>query len=272
MPLFKLPDGRDLAWDSYGAPSGAPAFYLHGAGSSRLEPAYADLWAREFGIRLLAVDRPGYGGSTPTRNPGFVSFADDLLQLADSLQLERFAAIGMSAGGPHALHVAMHAPSRITGVALINASSESAHEAWRATPLMLRAVTKLAAIRPLLRRLAAALKNDPERFCARPARSEGWNAETTRRFVAAATEGMRQPDAVDTMLEEAQRVLTQPWALDWSVLPCRVLALCGERDPGRWFYRALAGRSWRVTLVPLPGGHQPFVSETAWAQIARHVS
>lgn len=269
MQLFKLPDGRYLAWNRYGDALGSPVFYLHGAGSSRLEAAYADDHAKRFGLRLIAVDRPGYGQSTKSPDPGFDQFASDLLHLADGLRIDRFGVIGMSAGGPHALHLAALAPTRVAGVGLVNASSDSTHDAWRATPAWLR-LTKLMAVRPVLKQLAIRLKENPTGFCARAERREGWTAGRVGLFVDAASEGMRQDDAVNTMLEEAQRVLTRPWGLDWAGMPCDILALCGERDPGRWFYQEQSKRLSRLSVVKIPGGHQPFVSETEWRALAAH--
>lgn len=269
MAIFKLPDGRELAWTTYGDADGAPLFYLHGGGSSRLEPAYAEVYARRLRLRLIAVDRPGYGQSTRSPAPGFVAFAHDLLALADALELPRFGVIGMSAGAPHALHAAALAPERVRLVALINGSSDSRHPASKTMPLSMRLLTKIAAAPPLLRRFVGRLKSDPAGFTAGAARREQWNEEAIAQFVAAVGEGMRQDAAVETMVGEAQRVLRQPWGLDWGLLRCPVLVLCGEGDPGRWFYREMARRLPNLKFVPIPGGHQPRVGEAAWGHIAR---
>ncbi|HEY1077959.1 MAG TPA: alpha/beta hydrolase [Fontimonas sp.] len=269
MQLFRLSDGRCLAWQAYGEPAGVPLFYFHGAGSSRLEAAYADAHTRQLGLRLIAVDRPGYGHSTPTRQSGFQAFAQDVLELADALQLDRFGVVGMSAGGPHALHLAALAGSRVVGVGLVNASSNASDDAWRATPLPLRLLTRLASRVWLLRRFARRIKDDPRGLCRGAERTEAWAQAQVEQFVAATTEGMRQDGAVDTMLEEARRVLCKDWGLDWSRIDGPVLALCGQRDPGRWYYREKAQRIDTLSVVEIAGGHQPFISASAWQQLAR---
>jgi pimeloyl-ACP methyl ester carboxylesterase len=63
---FALPDGRVLGWAEYGDQVGSPVVYLHGTPGSRL--SRPDDTALE-GIRLITLDRPGYGRSTPVRRP-----------------------------------------------------------------------------------------------------------------------------------------------------------------------------------------------------------
>jgi pimeloyl-ACP methyl ester carboxylesterase len=70
------------------------------------------------GVRLLTVDRPGYGGSDPRPDPTLLDWADDVQALADRLRLERFAMVGWSAGGGYALACAAGMPGRISAVGL----------------------------------------------------------------------------------------------------------------------------------------------------------
>ncbi|MDQ1544718.1 MAG: hypothetical protein QOK08_2356 [Actinomycetota bacterium] len=70
----------------------------------------------ERGIRLLSYGRPGYGGSTVLPERDVASAASDVAQIADTLGLDRFAVMGHSGGGPHALACAALLPDRISGV------------------------------------------------------------------------------------------------------------------------------------------------------------
>ncbi|HEV7622536.1 MAG TPA: alpha/beta fold hydrolase [Amnibacterium sp.] len=70
-------------------------------------------------VRLVTWARPGYGGST--RRPGrtVADGAADAAVVADALGLGRFAAVGYSGGGPHAIVGGALLPGRVTAVATL---------------------------------------------------------------------------------------------------------------------------------------------------------
>jgi pimeloyl-ACP methyl ester carboxylesterase len=90
-------DGRTLAYCEWGHPTGSPVLLVHGGPGSRLLCPDEDATAAA-GVRLLTVDRPGYGGSDARPDPTLLGWADDVQALADRLGLERFAVVGFSAG------------------------------------------------------------------------------------------------------------------------------------------------------------------------------
>jgi pimeloyl-ACP methyl ester carboxylesterase len=62
--LIDLPDGRKLAYAEYGKPDGHPILHFHGSMSSRLEPLFfGDDLLNHYGLRFIALDRPGMGQS-----------------------------------------------------------------------------------------------------------------------------------------------------------------------------------------------------------------
>lgn len=67
MTTRRLPvgHGRVMTLDDAGDPAGVPLLYLHGTPDSRLARPADDAVAARAGVRLLALDRPGYGGSDP---------------------------------------------------------------------------------------------------------------------------------------------------------------------------------------------------------------
>lgn len=112
---LRLTDGRRLGWAELGDPAGAPFFFLHGApGSRRI------LRARDAveGVRFICPDRPGYGLSSPHRGRTLLTFARDLLELADALGVERFVVAGTSGGCPYAAALAWLAPHRVQALGL----------------------------------------------------------------------------------------------------------------------------------------------------------
>lgn len=113
-----LGDGRRLAFDDVGDPSGRAVFYLHGIPDSRLCRHPDDSIAEELAIRLISVDRPGYGDSDPDLDGTFMSLAADVAALADHLALAGYGCFGWSGGGLYALACAVHDRARVSGVAV----------------------------------------------------------------------------------------------------------------------------------------------------------
>lgn len=117
---MRLSDGRDLSYAEYGDPDGVPALYFHGTPGGRLEGRLFEEAARDEGVRFIALDRPGYGRSTLHRGRKLTDFPRDVAQLADALDLDRFAVIGTSGGGPHAQACAAAMPERLTSATIIS--------------------------------------------------------------------------------------------------------------------------------------------------------
>ncbi|MCO6412307.1 MAG: alpha/beta hydrolase [Thiogranum sp.] len=114
-----LPDGRQLGYARYGCAEGYPVVYFHGLPGSRYECRLLQDAAGALGVRILAPERPGYGLST--RQPGrrLSQWPQDITALADSLDIETFSVVGVSAGGPCALACAHALPRRVAGVAVV---------------------------------------------------------------------------------------------------------------------------------------------------------
>ena len=115
-----LPDGRGLCYAEFGASNGIPVVYCHGFPGSRLEAAFADPVASTLGARLIAVDRPGMGMSDYCTGRTILGWADDVLSLVDSLELEQFSVLGVSGGAPYALACAFKLPQRVRSIAVVS--------------------------------------------------------------------------------------------------------------------------------------------------------
>jgi pimeloyl-ACP methyl ester carboxylesterase len=112
------PGGRVVSYASWGDPTGRPLLLLHGTPGSRLSRSPdTDLYKR-LGAHAVSFDRPGYGGSTAQRDRTILSVADDAVAVADALGWARFAVLGVSGGGPHALAVGLRAPERVHSLGL----------------------------------------------------------------------------------------------------------------------------------------------------------
>jgi pimeloyl-ACP methyl ester carboxylesterase len=118
--LVRLPDGRRLAFAEYGPHDGAPCIVLSGMPGSRVAPAWAfpEGLLADRGVRLLGIDRPGYGRSDPNPSTTALGVADDLAVLCAAVGLDRVAVLGISVGAPFALACAIRWPQRVSALLL----------------------------------------------------------------------------------------------------------------------------------------------------------
>lgn len=115
-----LPDRRTLGFAEFGPPNGKAVFWFHGTpGARRQIPPEARLAAEELGVRLIGIDRPGVGDSTPHLYPSLQDWAADIGKVADRLGIGRFGLIGLSGGGPYVLACAHAFPKRVVAAAIL---------------------------------------------------------------------------------------------------------------------------------------------------------
>lgn len=117
---FILPDGRKLGFIEYGDPHGFPIFAFHGTPGSRIWFKEDDDTSKAMGVRLVAVDRPGFGNSDQKQGRTFIEFADDVLELSKHLNLDRFSVMGVSGGGAYAAACSYKYPDHIHKAGLIS--------------------------------------------------------------------------------------------------------------------------------------------------------
>src|ERR671912_1216734 len=94
-------------------------FWHHGSPNIGAPPEPLFPAADRLGIRWVSYDRPGYGGSTPRPERDVASAAGDVSAVADAWGIERFAVMGHSSGGSHALACAALLPERVLGVVVV---------------------------------------------------------------------------------------------------------------------------------------------------------
>jgi len=116
----QLKDGRRLGFAEYGDLSGKPIIIFHDLWSNRTLRHPDDNILKQMGIRLIGIDRPGYGMSTRKPNRSFMDVVDDTMLLASGLNLKQFAVLGYSAGAPYALACAYRFPDIVTHCAVVS--------------------------------------------------------------------------------------------------------------------------------------------------------
>lgn len=112
-------DGEVIRVEEFGESDGKPLLVHAGSpGSRRLFRSDGELAAREFGLRLLSYDRPGYGGRPRRAGRRIADAVTDVRCIAGALGIERMGVSGFSGGGPYALASAALLPELVTGAAV----------------------------------------------------------------------------------------------------------------------------------------------------------
>jgi pimeloyl-ACP methyl ester carboxylesterase len=264
---LRLPDGRGLGWAEYGLETGRPLLYCHGCPGSRREAGFAAAAAERLGLRLLAVDRPGYGKSTGLPDRTLQSCAEDLAWLAARLGLENILILGVSGGGPFAAATARRLAERAEALGLVCPVGPLTGPGSPAGLPLRWSLLRLIRPRGLLWRWLAAFlarraESSPERVLHWVGRRLG---PADRQLLA--DPGVR-PLLVSSLAEALSRkgrglvpdlqALAGPWGFDPAELTCPVRIWHGldDRIVPPAFSRALASRMATAGAVFLAGeGH-----------------
>ncbi len=113
---------------------GLAVVFQHGLGADNAQCAEA--FPPDAGLRRITLDCP----ARPSRPFSIAGFAADVLAACDARGVRRFVAGGISMGAAIALRLAVHAPDRVLGLALVRPAW-----LWEAAPETLRAYAEVAA-------------------------------------------------------------------------------------------------------------------------------
>ncbi len=268
LHLTPLPDGRQLRWADCGDPDGLPVFFFHGGpGSHRpIVPGQSEI-AASLAVRLLCVERPGFGGSPRHPQRTLVGWADDVAALADAIGLRCFAVIGHSAGGPHALVCAARLGDRVTRAVAVgcgvpwNLAELSRHMDWQRRALRFLTLRMPWSLWLVYRSLPDP-KRQPEKLVRKmlaglpePDRELLADEELFRLAVDHTITGVT--DGFDGMVDELI-VLARPWGFDLESITVPTAIWCGTVDSAAPLAHSefLAEKIPGAELHPIPGeGH-----------------
>ena len=237
-------------------------------------------------VRLLSVDRPGYGGSQPLTDGACAtaaSAADDLAAVLDSLGVERAGVVGWSAGGRVALALAARRPDLVERVVVLATGAPDAEVPSLAPgepdPLdELRLLPPERALTELCERLGPLIPEDP---CSLDAlrllgadwadeealRADGVRARLGAMLHAAFAQGARG------LAGDIAAYCLRPWGFEPEAVRAETLLLYGSRDViadprhGRWWESRLPNA--RLEIVP-GAGHLLVVP--TWARVLSHLA
>jgi pimeloyl-ACP methyl ester carboxylesterase len=216
-----------------------------------LAPHLAAAAAR--GVRLVGVARPGFGGSSRLFDRTVAEAAADVVHVADRLDIGRFAVMGYSGGGPHALAAGGQAGSRAVGIATFGSPAPFSEDgSWfdgMRDPGALRSARHSRAAREEWERTASF---EPEQFIADD------YAALDGPLVSLAEEVGRASDLDAGGSVDDDLALVGPWGVDLATITAQVQILHGVQDRVVPFaHAARINRLCRsAKVIPLSGrGH-----------------
>jgi pimeloyl-ACP methyl ester carboxylesterase len=231
MPTIELSDGRALGYEEWGDPDGLPLFSLHGTPGCRLSRTPdSTLWAR-LRLRVVTVDRAGYGLSSSLVGRRVGHVGGDIAALADALGIGRFAIKGTSGGGPHALACAAELGDRVLACAA--ASSAALPEAGEIAGLIginresHRILTEegLVGMTRLISELRDGVLADPvagldAHVADSPTADQVWDARPEVRAIRreAIVEALRP--GPQGWIDDAMSLFGMDWGIDLSRITC----------------------------------------------------
>jgi pimeloyl-ACP methyl ester carboxylesterase len=264
----QTPDGRIVRTASYGPSDGFPVLWHHGNPGSRIAPLAGDE-LEAAGIRLVAFDRPGAGGSTPRAGRRVADVRDDVPAIAEAWELERFGTAGISGGGAFTLATAALFPERVVAAAVLSGAAPIDAEGLDFTAGMSETNTR-AAEDDETDREAELREGEPMRqaILADPQQALLGFAEE---FPPADRTALERPEIMNPIADgmaECLRVsaegwlddsgaFARPWGFDVAMIAVPVGIWQGQEDTAtpithaRW----LAARIPNAELHELEGGH-----------------
>ena len=231
-------DGSVIAVDVVGEPDAAPVLFCHGLADSRLSAHWFGQAAAELGLRILAPDRPGTGGSGPYQLGRLADWAEDAVLILDAVGAGTAALLGISGGGPYAAACAAAMPGRVRSLTLVSplgmpgwptrgmATGERfslvlARHAPAFSGWSMGRLDALARRRPdLFFRLAGTAMPDIDK---RVLREPG----VRESFLISYAEAFRRGSGG---VAQDLRLLTRPWGVDLRAITAPVLICHGDAD------------------------------------------
>ncbi len=257
LQVFELPDGRELAWREFGTTDGAPVIALHGSPGTHRNFEPVGETAAGDGVRLIAVDRPGYGHSTFDPIRSYARSARDLDKLADHLGVDEVGVVGWSSGGPNAASCARFLADRVIGCAIVSGPAPpEAKVSAVGTVRVNRIAKRLEVLAPRLasRMFQAALRQGQRN----PEKSVAWMlrylpACDARVIELAEIRAHLLADIARPVSSTAGRAAVQdicleaePWGFDLRDIECPVVVWHGDADDTV----TLANGAYQASVIP----------------------
>ena len=247
-----LPDGRTIAVSEFGDPAGPTILYFHGFPACGLEAGLIPGLA----VRVLALDRPGYGGSSLQPGRTLLDWPQDVAHVADELGLDHLHIVGLSGGAPYAAACAAVLGRRVRSLSLVCPvppahgvpdGTEGIGELIRFGRQPRRAATLFPLVRLLVRQRFFPIHRMVRQGLS-PVDTAALTPAVLERLIAVWREALRH--GVEGALSDA-RIYAADWRFDLDQVDVPTSLWCGGQDrlvpldtlaP----YRAIPGIRWHT--------------------------
>ena len=241
--FVQLPEGAVVAFQEYGVPNGVPVMFCHGWPSSCTMARLTDEPARDLGIRIISLDRPGISGSSLQPDRKLSDWPRVVERIVEHLGVREFRILAISGGAPYAYATAVAMPQRVQAIAIVGGVPPMAElvdgegllplyrwmlALYRTRPRLLRRLFHLVrpvlSLRPPVRFRPLLLKMLMLRQC---------DAESLRDAAAfeAIFESQRRAwrSSAEGVMADAQ-IYAQPWGFAIEDVPVPVRLWHGKED------------------------------------------
>ena len=241
--FVQLPEGAVVAFQEYGVPNGVPVMFCHGWPSSCTMARLTDEPARDLGIRIISLDRPGISGSSLQPDRKLSDWPRVVERIVEHLGVREFRILAISGGAPYAYATAVAMPQRVQAIAIVGGVPPMAElvdgegllplyrwmlALYRTRPRLLRRLFHLVrpvlSLRPPVRFRPLLLKMLMLRQC---------DAESLRDAAAfeAVFESQRRAwrSSAEGVMADAQ-IYAQPWGFAIEDVPVPVRLWHGKED------------------------------------------
>jgi pimeloyl-ACP methyl ester carboxylesterase len=269
---IKLKDGRMLGYGEYGAPDGKPVCYFHGHPGSRLDWLLfdADDSAMELNAHIIAVDRPGTGLSDFKPDREILNWPDDVIELADVLQLDRFAVLGISGGGPYAAACAFKLPGRLTATAIVCGMGPSEAPGAKEGMSWIYAGKSPEERRQMLMGMASLIRENPDQLVSQMKQAPFpeldkvvMDQPEVSRMIVGLTFGEALRSGIDGVDQDAA-LYARPWGFQLQDITAQVYLWHGESDIN------VPVSVGRYVADAIPNCHATFFPDEGHFSIARN--
>lgn len=224
--------------ETVGKPGATPVLLCHGLADSRLSAHRLAAAADELGLRVIAPDRPGTGGTSARPLDQVVDWVEDAIEVLDALDIPTAYVLGISGGGAFAAACAARRPARFTHLILVSPLGPPEWSTKGMAPWQRRSL-RLGAVVPsfggwFLARLATLGHLAPQAYfrlvtaeASAPDRRALERPDLREDFVTGYLEAFRQGSGG---VAQDLRLLTRPWGFDLGQISVPTVVHHGSAD------------------------------------------